>query len=104
VLTVDPLQINHPHHSVWIHGRDVAVTRTEFALLWTLARTPGEAVSRDALLDELWGEDVNVGPRAVDIHVVLLRRKLHAAACWPNAPALETVWGLGYQLRSRGAE
>jgi DNA-binding response OmpR family regulator len=104
VLTVGALQIDRPHHYVRIDGRDVAVTRTEFALLWALARTPGEAVSRDALLDELWGEHVDVGPRAVDIHITRLRRKLRAAAGGPNAPVLETVWGIGYQLWSRGAE
>jgi DNA-binding response OmpR family regulator len=104
VLRVGALQIHRARHSVRIDGRDVAVTRTELALLWALARTPGEAVSRDALLDEVWGEDAEVGPRAVDIHIARLRRKLRAAARGSSAPIIETVWGIGYQLRSRGAE
>jgi DNA-binding response OmpR family regulator len=62
MLMVGTLQIHRVCHRVRINGRDVPVTRNEFALLWALARTPGEAVSRDALLDEVWGHTLMPAP------------------------------------------
>ena len=73
------------------------LSRTEFNLLATLLRAPGTVFERQALLDAVWGQDVVVGERTVDVHIKALRRKLDEAQ---DAGALiETVRGVGYRLR-----
>ncbi len=77
-------------------GRPVHLTVKEFALLRWLAAGEGAAVTRDALIENVWGGDVNVSNRTVDTHVLALRQKLEPQ---PAEPAhLLTVHGVGYRL------
>ena len=77
-------------------GRDVALTRTEFDLLVELARNPGRVLSRDVLLDRIWGYDYLGDSRLVDVAIQRLRAKIEAN---PAAPELiQTVRGAGYKL------
>lgn len=77
--------------------KELRLSRTEFDLLRALVRAPGRVFERPELLDLVWGRDVVVGDRTVDVHVKALRRKLEEAA---QAGALiETVRGVGYRLR-----
>lgn len=71
--------------------REVHLTRTEFDLLVHLAFRPGQAVSRDSLLEHVWGFSSGVESRTVDTHVKALRRKL-------GAELIRTVHGVGYAL------
>ena len=76
-------------------GRDVALTRTEFDLLVELARNPGRVLSRDVLLDRIWGYDYLGDSRLVDVAIQRLRAKIEAD---PAAPELvQTVRGAGYK-------
>jgi DNA-binding response OmpR family regulator len=76
---------------------ELSLSRTEFDLLAALLREPGRVFERQDLLERVWGQDVVVGERTVDVHVKALRRKLDEAA---EAGALvETVRGVGYRLR-----
>jgi DNA-binding response OmpR family regulator len=76
---------------------ELSLSRTEFDLLAALLREPGRVFERQDLLERVWGQDVVVGERTVDVHVKALRRKLEEAA---GAGALvETVRGVGYRLR-----
>jgi DNA-binding response OmpR family regulator len=73
------------------------LSRTEFNLLATLLRAPGKVFERHDLLDAVWGQDVVVGERTVDVHIKALRRKMEEAAA--AGEMIETVRGVGYRLR-----
>src|SRR5439155_17156916 len=77
--------------------RELALSRTEFNLLAVFLRSPGRVFERSQLLDAVWGSDVVVGDRTVDVHVKALRRKIEEAG--GDARVLETVRGVGYRLR-----
>ncbi|UQU61297.1 response regulator transcription factor [Couchioplanes caeruleus] len=81
---------------VRLHGEAVAVTRTEFRLLCELAEHPGQVLSRQQLLQRVWGYEIG-DERLVDVHVGRLRHKIEEM---PGAPRhLVTVRGLGYKLQ-----
>ncbi|MCB9735488.1 MAG: winged helix-turn-helix transcriptional regulator [Deltaproteobacteria bacterium] len=77
-------------------GRRVPLTRTEHDLLCLLLDREGDAVTRDAILDAIWGEDVVVGPRTIDNFVLSLRRKL--AGGGDPGVLITAVRGVGYRL------
>ena len=77
--------------------KELALSRTEFNLLALFLRSPGRVFERGQILDAVWGSDVVVGDRTVDVHVKALRRKLEEAGGDPRV--LETVRGVGYRLR-----
>ena len=80
-------------------GRPVELTRREFDLLETLARNAGVVVSRERLLELVWGYDFAVDTNVVDVFVSQLRRKLEAG----GAPRMiRTVRGVGFQLAVPG--
>ncbi len=86
---------SHAAMASW-DGRDLCLTRRELTLLETLARNPGVTLSRDRLLELVWGYDFAPESRALDVFISYLRRKLDTA----GAPRiLETVRGVGYVLR-----
>ena len=95
-LRLGPLLIDsHAAVATW-DGRDLCLTRRELTLLETLARNPGVTLSRDRLLDLVWGYDFAPESRALDVFISYLRRKLDTA----GAPRiLETVRGVGFVLR-----
>jgi DNA-binding response OmpR family regulator len=81
-------------------GAPIEMTRKEFAVLRVLASKAGEAVSRDDLLNEVWGYESYPNTRTVDTHIALLRGKLEDD---PSAPRrLITVHGIGYKLVIQG--
>jgi two-component system catabolic regulation response regulator CreB len=80
-----------------IGDTELALSRTEFNLLAAFLRAPGRVFERGQLLDAVWGADVVVGDRTVDVHVKALRRKLMDAGGDPKL--LETVRGVGYRLK-----
>jgi DNA-binding response OmpR family regulator len=81
---------------VRLHGKPVAVTRTEFRLLCELAEHPGQVLSRQQLLQRVWGYEIG-DERLVDVHVGRLRHKIEDSAGAPRH--LVTVRGLGYKLQ-----
>ncbi len=90
-LEVDPLAVEARYGGVALD-----LTRLEFELLATLARHPGQVLSRQQLLDQAWGFDYYGDTRAVDSAVKRLRAKLLAAGADPELIA--TVRGIGYKL------
>jgi DNA-binding response OmpR family regulator len=77
-------------------GKPVALTRTEFRLLCQLAEEPGRVLSREDLLDRVWGCDYFGDSRLVDVHIGRLRRKVESD---PREPQVVlTMRGLGYRL------
>lgn len=81
-------------HSVQVKGHSVHVTPTEFLLLCELAGRPGQVLSRQALLDRVWGPDYYGDTRIVDVHVRHLRKKLKAKS---NSNYVVSVRGVGYK-------
>lgn len=77
-------------------GASIELTRTEFDLLVFLAENPGKALSRELILDRVWGNDVVVDPRTVDNFISSLKRKLK----WKTGQgyAFRAVRGVGYRL------
>ena len=73
----------------------VTLGPTEFRLLRVLMERPGRVLSREQLLDQVWGRDIYVEPRTVDVHVGRLRKALNAAG---KEDAIRTVRGAGYAM------
>ena len=85
---------------VWIAGEPIELRPRAFDLLMALLRRPNEAVSREALLTDVWGYEASARTRTVDWHVAELRRRIEAE---PSRPQLvQTVRGFGYRLLVRG--
>jgi len=96
VLRFGELEISPEAGEVRLAGAPVAVTRTEFQLLCELAEHPGRVLSRQQLLQRVWGYDGG-DERLVDVHVGRLRQKIEDS---PGGPRhLVTVRGLGYKLQ-----
>ncbi|GAA2597194.1 response regulator transcription factor [Winogradskya consettensis] len=96
VLRFGDLEISPEAGEVRLHGEQVPVTRTEFQLLCELAEHPGRVLSRQQLLQRVWGYDGG-DERLVDVHVGRLRQKIEDSAGTPRR--LVTVRGLGYKLQ-----
>ena len=91
VLTLSDVELNRNAREVAVDGRPVELTTKEFDLLATLLENPGIVVSRDQLLDRVWGMTYPGGTRTVDVHVAQLRRKLG------RPELIRTVRGAGYK-------
>ena len=94
-LALGSLDIDLAGRTVARDGVDIPLTRTEFDLLVELSRHPGQVLSRDVLLDRIWGYDYLGDSRLVDVAMQRLRAKVEAD---PAQPALlVTVRGAGYK-------
>jgi two-component system response regulator MprA len=94
-LVAGPISLDEATRSVTIHDRPVDLSPREFSLLESLLRHPGQALSRDQLLDQAWPFGVAVTPNAVDAYVHYLRTKLGS-----EGDRIETVRGVGYRLNN----
>jgi DNA-binding response OmpR family regulator len=81
-------------------SEEVSLTPLEFEILLTLARSPGVVMTRDQLMDRVWGYRDYAGGRVVDSHVARIRRKLGDEAAEPKY--IRTVHGVGYAFREDG--
>ncbi len=93
-IAVGAVEILPEQHLVMIGGREVFFPRKEFEVLLYLAEREGKAVSRETLLDAIWGSDAHVVDRTVDVHIAKIRDKLGA-----HSDYVETIKGVGYRLR-----
>jgi two-component system alkaline phosphatase synthesis response regulator PhoP len=96
VYRVGPLEIDTLAREVQLEGAPLSLTRLEFDLLKTLARHTGQALSREQLLDQVWGYDYYGDTRAVDSAIKRLRAKLRQAG--GGSDLIATVHGIGYRL------
>ena len=98
-LAVGDLRMDVARYRVFVKGRDVTLTHMEFELLRYLLINRGIALTRERLLDAVWGVDYPGDTRTVDVHMRTLRVKLgEASRC------LQTVRGVGYRLEDADAE
>ncbi|HET6570644.1 MAG TPA: response regulator transcription factor [Solirubrobacterales bacterium] len=91
------LRIDPERRLVTLGGEEVPVTYVEFEILAALARSPGKVLSRETLLEHVWGDSDYRDPRTVDVHIRHLREKIEADAKQPEY--LFTVRGVGYRFR-----
>ena len=93
VLRRGALQVDAERHRCSVDGAPVDLTAKEFRLLEVLMSRPGHVMTRQRLLDDVWGSDITVTERTIDTHLKRLREKLGAAG-----ELIETVRGVGYRL------
>jgi len=95
-LTYGPVVLDLGRHEVTNDGQDIALTAKEFGLLEHLLRNPGRVLTRDALLNTVWGYDYYGTTRTVDVHVRRLKQKIPSLN-----DAITSVKSLGYKLKDR---
>ena len=88
------LEVSPARHLVRGDGKDVTLTLKEFELLCLLLENKGIVLSRDRILDKVWGDAMGRERRTVDVHIRTLRQKLG-----PAGGCIETVRGIGYKLK-----
>ena len=90
-LNVAGLEINREEYKVIHQGRELVLPRKEFELLYLLASKPGKVFKREEILDSVWGNEVIVGGRTIDVHIRKLREKM-------GDDLFTTIKGVGYKL------
>ena len=90
-----PLYVSPEQHIVRVDGQDVALTNKEFELLCLLLDNQGLVLTRQVLMDRVWGFEAERENRTLDVHIRTLRVKLGAAGS-----LIETIRGVGYKLGS----
>lgn len=100
LLKAGDLELDRASHRVRRAGRDIHLGPTEYRLLEYLMRHPGRVYSREQLLDRVWGNDVYVDERTVDVHVGRLRKAINRGR---SSDPIRTVRGTGYAFNERFA-
>jgi DNA-binding response OmpR family regulator len=96
-IQVDDMTIDPGARRLFVGGREVPLTQREFELLLFLARHPGQAFSRNQLMDAVWQYAFYTDTSTVTVHIRRLRSKIEAD---PSRPAhIQTVWGVGYRFQ-----
>lgn len=96
-LTAGAISIDERAHTVCISGRDVQLTLKEYQLLVLLMKNQGAVLTRDVLLENIWGYGSESETRTVDVHIRTLRQKLG-----DSGALIETVRGVGYRMGASG--
>lgn len=96
VLEVGGLRIDSQRHEVWRGDQRIDLTALEFKLLRTLAAYPGMVLSRERLIELVWGYDYYGDDRVVDVHIGRIRQKLENDAANPRY--IHTIRGVGYKF------
>jgi two-component system phosphate regulon response regulator PhoB len=94
-LEYEDIVLDLSEHRVYRDGAELALGPTEFRLLTAFMERPGRVWSREQLLDRVWGRDIYVDSRTVDVHVGRLRKALRAC---DHGDPIRTVRGAGYAL------
>jgi two-component system alkaline phosphatase synthesis response regulator PhoP len=92
-ITTGALKINAANYTIIIGKNEIEFPRKEFEILLFLARHPARVVKRETLLNEIWGRDVYVVDRTIDVHIRKIREKLGKYASY-----ISTVKGVGYRF------
>lgn len=102
VLRVGDLEIDRDRYSVRVKGKEIKLSTTEFKLLLYLAERRGKIFTREQLLDAVWGNEVFVEPRTVDVHIRRLRQQIEDDPSEPRY--IKTRRGAGYYIESEEAD
>ena len=93
-ITLDGLVIDREAYKIVFSGVDMVLPRKEFELLYLLASKPGKVFKREAILEKIWGSEVVVGGRTIDVHIRKLREKL-------GDSKFITIKGVGYKFQNK---
>lgn len=93
ILIIGNLTIDNNKFVVFLNGQEYELPKKEFQLLYFLASEPNRVFKRDHILSQVWGEDVIVGGRTIDVHIRKLREKL-------PIDNIKTVKGVGYKFQT----
>ncbi len=98
VVEVGDVRVDHERHEVFIRGDEVRLPLKEFELLTLLLENAGRVLTRETLIDRVWGADYVGDTKTLDVHIKRLRSKveLHPA----NPTRIVTIRGLGYKYES----
>jgi two-component system, OmpR family, response regulator RegX3 len=96
ILVAGGIEMNQVRHEVTVRGRPVDLSPKEYQLLRVLMRHRGHVVTREFLIQEVWGEDFMGDLKTLDVHIRWLREKIEANPSEPRC--LLTVRGVGYML------
>ena len=91
VISINGLVIDPEKFLVQYHGKDIVLAKKEFELLYLLASKPGRVFVRNEILSQVWGAEVIVGDRTIDVHIRKIRQKL-------GVDCITTVKGVGYKF------
>jgi two-component system alkaline phosphatase synthesis response regulator PhoP len=91
IVKIGDLQIDREKYNVKYKDQDIILARKEFELLSLLASKPGKVFLRNEILNQIWGTEVIVGDRTIDVHIRKIRQKL-------NLDCITTVKGVGYKF------
>lgn len=94
-INVGPLKINRETYSVFIDNKKVFLPKKEFEILYYLASNPGKVFNRDRILNDIWGKDIIVVERTIDVHIRKIREKLGKYSFF-----IETIKGVGYRFKN----
>jgi len=92
-LTFDTLVIDREEYLVFIDGERLSLPKKEFELLYLLASKPEKVFKREYIMETVWGNDVVVGDRTIDVHIRKLREKI-------GDKFFKTVKGVGYKFKA----
>ena len=93
LLTIGDLNIDKDTHTITLKGKEIFFPKKEFELLYFLARNPKRVYNRDVLLRNIWGTDVHVVARTVDVHIRKIREKI-------GQDFITTIKGVGYSFKN----
>lgn len=91
IMKIGGLVINREEYKISLKGQELVLPRKEFELLSLLATKPGKVFKREEILDKVWGNEVVVGGRTIDVHIRKLREKI-------GDKSFKTVKGVGYKF------
>ena len=92
VLDLGDIKIDKESYLITINKEDISLPRKEFELLYLLASKPGKVFSRDEIMAKVWGTQVIVGDRTIDVHIRKLREKI-------GDKCIKTIKGVGYKFK-----
>lgn len=90
-LNVGGIEINREEYKIHKEGKEIILPRKEFELFYLLASKPGKVFKREEILDKVWGNEVVVGGRTIDVHIRKLREKI-------GEELFKTIKGVGYKF------
>jgi two-component system alkaline phosphatase synthesis response regulator PhoP len=90
-ITVGGIEINREEYKIIREGDEIILPRKEFELFYLLASKPGKVFKREEILDKVWGNEVIVGGRTIDVHIRKLREKI-------GEDLFKTIKGVGYKF------
>ncbi len=92
-INIAGMEINREEYKIIKEGEEIILPKKEFELLYLLASKPGKVFKREEILSKVWGDDVVVGGRTIDVHIRKLREKI-------GEELFKTIKGVGYKIEA----